>query len=123
MSTCPGFNLLTNRNTNTTRRNTTTISIHEDGAVVVRHLVLAAHNVTQRHDGGLVVGLLQLEDVHRAIGVIPVFHDSLDEHRHNNALGFVVLYERDGRIGHAPVFSVEGLSKFSKKDSVGISLS
>jgi len=76
--------------------------------VVVRHLVPAAHDVAQGPDGGLLVGLLQLVDVGRTVGIIPALHHGLDEHRHDHANGPVVLDEGDGRVGHAPVVVGEG---------------
>ena len=77
--------------------------------MIVGHLVLAAHDVAQRRDGVLLVRLLQLVDVGRSVGIVPVLHHGLDEHRHDDVLRFVVLYERDGRVGLAAIVSVEGV--------------
>ena len=76
----------------------TSSTVDKDGAVVVCHLVLAAHDVPQRIDGGLIVGLLQLVDVGRfSVGVVvPMLHHGLDEHRHDDVLGFIVLDECNG---------------------------
>ena len=88
----------------------TSSTVDKDGAVVVCHLVLAAHDVAQRTDGGLIVGLLQLVDVGWfSVGVVvPMLHHGLDEHRHDDVLGFIVLDECNGRVGLASVVGVEG---------------
>ena len=81
--------------------------------MVVGHLVLPAHDVAQRLDGGLIVRLLQLVHVGRfaAVGIVPALHHGLDEHRHDDVLRLAVLDQRDGRVGLAPVVVVEGIVK------------
>ena len=93
-----------------------TVAIDENGAVVVGDLVLVSHDFTERFDCSLLIGLLQLVDVGGPVGAILVLHHGLDEYRHDNVLGLVVRYERNGRVGFAAVVVIEGIVEVLKEE-------
>lgn len=84
--------------------------------MVVGDLVLAFHNVAQRFDCSLLIGLFQLVHIGGSVGIVLVMHHGLDKHRHNNVLGLVVRYECNGCVGLATVVIIEGVAEILKEE-------